>query len=164
MLPAEFPAAGRGLGAAGCLAGPLPADPGSAQIGNPAGTEAWEQQPSSPQGLAALGFRLRVTAASQASLGKAGMSQEKPREGHGEDDDVPRVDTHHGNVSFTTGGFRHSNEPLSHWEWWEERASQQGDAGQCDARPLAWLRCAGTRWVFTEGCKMPRTAFEQLQT
>lgn len=137
VLPAELPAAGRGLGAAGCLAGPLPADPGSAQIGNPAGTEAWEQRLSSPQGLAALGFGLRVTSASQASLGKAGMSWEKPREGHGDHHEGPMVDTHHLNVPFTTRGFWHLNEPLSHWEWWEERASQQEDADQCHARPLA---------------------------
>lgn len=107
------------------MARPLPADPGSAQIGNPAGTEAWEQRQSSPQGLAALGFRLRVTSASQASLGTAGINQEKPREGHGDNHEVPMVDTRHLNVPLKTRGFWHLNEPLFHWEWWEERPLQQ---------------------------------------
>lgn len=55
------------------------------------------------------------------------MSQEKPREGHGDNHEVPMVDTHHLNVppKFTTRGFRHLNELLSRWEWWEERASHR---------------------------------------
>lgn len=133
VLPAELPAAGRGLGAAGCLARPLPADPGSAQIGNPAGTEAWEQRPSSPQGLAALGFCLRGHI---SRPGFSGKNWDEPGERHGDNREVPMTDTHHLNVPFTRG-FWHLNKPLFYWEWWEEMGSQQEDADQCDAWPLA---------------------------
>lgn len=74
--PAVLPAAGRGLGAAGRPVGPLPADPGSAQIGNPAGAEAWEPRPSFSRGWEALGFWLQV--ASAARLLRAGLSWEEP--------------------------------------------------------------------------------------
>lgn len=69
--PAALPAAGRGLGAVERPAGPLPADPGSAQIGNPAGAEGWEPLPSFYRGLGSTG----ISAA--GCISRPGVSREK---------------------------------------------------------------------------------------